>query len=94
MIITVAVMPMTYMPEPKQRPIPTVAQSPAAVVRPMTLSLRMKMTPAPRKPMDWMTPAAIRPLSDVRRKSPALAMSIKPYFETIIRIAAAMETMM
>ena len=90
--ISVAEIPRKYIPLPKHSPIPTVAQRPAAVVSPMMLSLRTKMTPAPRKPMDWITPAAILPPSDVSLTSGMLAMSRNPYFETIIRIAAEMAT--
>ena len=52
--------PMTYMPAPMARPIPAVAQMPAAVVRPlMELPLR-KMMPAPRKETPLMIWAASR----------------------------------
>ena len=93
MIISVALTPRKYIPLPKQRPIPTVAQRPAAVVRPMMFSFLTKMTPAPRKPMDWMTLAAILPASYVSLTPSMLAMSMKPYLETIIRMAAEMATM-
>ena len=78
--------------------MPAVAQRPAAVVRPLTEPLFLKMTPAPRKLMPLTTWAAIRAGSDSRtpaKKPPGNAeMSAKAYLDTIIISAAAQQTMM
>ena len=82
---------MMYMPPPIATPMPTVAQRPADVVRPLTVSFLVKITPAPRKPMAVTIPAAIREGS---RFTFAPRTSSKPYLLTsIIRqeVRATME---
>jgi hypothetical protein len=58
-VITALVIAATYWPTPTARPIAATIQMQAAVVRPWTDKPVLRMTPAPRKPIPVMAPAAI-----------------------------------
>ena len=71
-------------------PIPAVAQTPAAVVRPLMVWLRTKIMPAPRKPTPVTICAAIREGSSATPLR--VVTSEKPYLETTMMSAAASAT--
>ena len=78
------------MPEPTARPIPAVAQIPAAVVNPRTNCFWMMIVPAPMKPMPLTTWAATRLGSRLTLFS--RMTSWKPYWETTMINALPNET--
>ena len=69
----------TGSPAPQAMPSAAVSQTEAAVVRPRTMSRRMKITPPPMNPIPDTTWAATRDGSMTIR--PFDRTSMKPYFE-------------
>ena len=77
-------------PAPHAMPRAAVSHTDAAVVRPRTMSRRMKITPPPMKPIPDTSWAAIRDGSSTTR--PGASVSLKPYFEISMNKAAATPT--
>src|SRR5699024_2688456 len=81
--------PISYMPPPMARPIPAVAQTPAAVVKPCIEVRCTRIIPAPKKPIPLGMAAATRLGS---RITSSANTSKYAYFETSMKTALPIAT--